>query len=97
MSLSDTPDGIAITFVTTTDAVEVRRRAAAFAGRISQRGVPVEPAGTNGRTTLPASAHAEAISGGARLVVATTNPDERDALRTAVRRRELPMREGDCD
>jgi hypothetical protein len=98
MSLTDTPDGIAITFTTTTDAVEVRRRAATLADRIVRSWMLTTDGSAAQTVRRPpkASARVEAIPAGARILVTTGNPAELEALRAEVRGRELPMREGDC-
>lgn len=108
MTLSDTADGIAITYTTTGNVVELRRRAASLAERMSAHsgtGMQARHGSTGAsarrrrrnRETLPAvTAHVEAVPDGARVVVVPIDHGQRDAVREQVRRHELTMLEGDC-
>lgn len=107
MTMSDTPDGIALTYTTTGDVSGVRGRAAAMATRIDAlsgtamhhmrgRGGYGPGHGMGLRTgMLPASnARVEEISGGARIVLTPEDPAQLGDLRAHMRHHESMMGPG---
>jgi len=110
ISTSDTPDGVAIAFVTSGDPAEVRahvHRMAEMHGMhggmqgMQQGGMRGQQGGMQGMQgmampTVPSHASAEDIPGGARLVLTPDDPSQLPALREQVRQHVAAMQRGEC-
>ena len=111
ISTSDTPDGVAIAFVTSGDPTAVRahvHRMAEMHGMhggmqgMQQGGMRgMQQGGMQGMQgmvmpTVPSHASAEDIPGGARLVLTPDDPSQLPALREQVRQHVAAMQRGEC-
>lgn len=107
LDVTDTPDGVALTFMTDRgDAGEIRNRVRRMAEMnnlhvqptMPQSGAaPVPPAMVAMMiTATPARAMVEEMAQGARIVMVPLDPSRRDAIRFDARQRADRMRAGEC-
>lgn len=96
VSVENTPDGVALSFTSTNDVAEVRRRTRAMAAmheHMMESGGMMEP---GEMMMVPSSARAEEIDGGARIVLTPTDPAQLAALRAHVHAHANQMASGHC-
>ena len=98
ISTSDTPDGVAIAFVTSGDPAAVRAHVHRMAEMHGMHGGMQGMQGMQGMAmpTVPSHASAEDIPGGARLVLTPDDPSQLPKLREQVRQHVAAMQRGEC-
>jgi hypothetical protein len=104
VAASDIDGGISLTFVTPTgDVSELRRRVRRMAqmheagcGIISQRGTMMAGRSTSGSTSGSATASADDLDQGARLVLKPADPGQLDSFRQQVRLCVEHLKHGEC-
>jgi hypothetical protein len=94
LTVEDTATGAALVFVTTGDAAELGKRAAAFAAMHNQHDGPADALGMMFPQTWKASA--VDIDGGARVEFEAATPDEAGALQSELRMHAQHLTGGSC-
>jgi hypothetical protein len=94
VSPADTPDGVALTFVTNTTRVDdVRQRVRAmaemhnrqYAAAAASSGTGMGTGSGDRMMTPPSSANVEDVPGGSRLMIRATRPEDVSRLRASMR------------
>jgi hypothetical protein len=95
ISVEDTPNGAALVFVTSGNALQVRARAAAFADMHTKHD---GPSGTMGMMFSPQStATATKIDGGARVEFTAKSPDDVAKVQSELRMHAGHLTGGSCE
>lgn len=92
VSVEDADQGIALVFVTTGDAADVRKRAATLAdvnnahhGKLADHGDHAAPGGMGAAFATASTAAASDVPGGSRVTFTAGSPDTVSALQSEVR------------
>jgi len=100
VTVADTDDGVALVFTTSGgDVADLRQRVqkmAEFHNSHHAPGAAADPAGKAVGKPVPATARAEDVDGGARIVLTPTESSQLEALREHVREHAQKMASGDC-
>jgi hypothetical protein len=101
VSVADTPDGVAITFTTTSDVAELRQRVHHVAEMHEHRMQGGMGSGGMGSghmmmKMVPSTARAEDVDGGARIALTPNDPAQLADLRAHVHEHAAQMANGHC-